>query len=168
MGPDGEWYATLTDAQSANTTFDNTSNAGDSDAETQNFTVSGPDGTSYSTLSQAIAANSAYDNTDNTGSADSKPQTFTVNYVADMQWASLGVTSDSPVSAGSWLTATSDGSAQVFRVSYKADSQQARVTVGLESPISAGSVIDSAAGPTSGTIAFGTVTDSYLYTQGYH
>ena len=56
MGPDGEWYATLTDAQSANTTFDNTSNAGDSDAETQNFMVS------YAPMSQAAtiigAANS--------------------------------------------------------------------------------------------------------------
>ncbi|NBA12376.1 lectin-like domain-containing protein [Weissella confusa] len=75
------------------------------------YTVSGPDGTSYSTLSQAIAANSAYDNTHNTGSTDSKPQTFTVNYVADMQWTSLGVTSDSPISAGSWLASLSGGTA---------------------------------------------------------
>ncbi|WP_270765245.1 MucBP domain-containing protein [Weissella confusa] len=75
------------------------------------YTVSGPDGTSYSRLSQAIAANSAYDNTDNTGSADSKPQTFTVNYTADMQRASLGVTSYSPVSAGSWLASISGGTA---------------------------------------------------------
>lgn len=75
------------------------------------YTVSGPDGTSYSTLSQAIAANSAYDNTDNTGSTDSKPQTFTVNYTADMQRASLDVTSDSPVCAGSWLASFSGGTA---------------------------------------------------------
>lgn len=184
-GPDGKTYTTLSSAVAANSIFDNTTNTGSTDSAIQSFTVSYK--AAYQSAALVVDADSPISANSSLASAagvtkgavsfantDSQLAVQGYTYVVYAANGSSYTTLTAAMAANGTFddtdngTATSDGSAQVFRVSYKADSQQARVTVGLESPISAGSVIDSAAGPTSGTIAFGTVTDSYLYTQGYH
>ncbi|WP_259709361.1 MucBP domain-containing protein [Weissella confusa] len=184
-GPDGKTYTTLSSAVAANSIFDNTTNTGSTDSAIQSFTVSYK--AVYQSAALVVDADSPISANSSLASAagvtkgavsfantDSQLAVQGYTYVVYAANGSSYTTLTAAMAANGTFddtdngTATSDGSAQVFRVSYKADSQQARVTVGLESPISAGSVIDSAAGPTSGTIAFGTVTDSYLYTQGYH
>lgn len=184
-GPDGKTYTTLSSAVAANSIFDNTTNTGSTDSAIQSFTVSYK--AAYQSAALVVDADSPISANSSLASAagvtkgavsfaktDSQLAVQGYTYVVYAANGSSYATLTAAMAANGTFddtangTATSDGSAQVFRVSYKADSQQAKVTVGLESPISAGSVIDSAAGPTSGAIAFGTVTDSYLYTQGYH
>nr|WP_242050902.1 MucBP domain-containing protein [Weissella confusa] len=184
-GPDGKTYTTLSSAVAANSIFDNTTNPGSTDSAIQSFTVSYK--AAYQSAALVVDADSPISANSSLASAagvtkgavsfaktDSQLAVQGYTYVVYAANGSSYATVTAAMAANGTFddtdngTATSDGSAQVFRVSYKADSQQAKVTVGLESPISAGSVIDSAAGPTSGAIAFGTVTDSYLYTQGYH
>ncbi|WP_447408790.1 KxYKxGKxW signal peptide domain-containing protein [Weissella confusa] len=184
-GPDGKTYTTLSSAVTANSIFDNTTNTGSTDSAIQSFTVSYK--AAYQSAALVVDADSPISANSSLASAagvtkgavsfaktDSQLAVPGYTYVVYAANGSSYATLTAAMAANGTFddtdngTATSDGSAQVFRVSYKADSQQAKVTVGLESPISAGSVIDSAAGPTSGAIAFGTVTDSYLYTQGYH
>ena len=184
-GPDGKTYTTLSSAVAANSIFDNTTNTGSTDSAIQSFTVSYK--AAYQSAALVVDADLPISANSSLASAagvtkgavsfaktDSQLAVQGYTYVVYAANGSSYATLTAAMAANGTFddtangTATSDGSAQVFRVSYKADSQQAKVTVGLESPISAGSVIDSAAGPTSGAIAFGTVTDSYLYTQGYH
>lgn len=183
----------------------------------------------YATLSEALSANAIFDNTDNTGTTDTKAQFFYVSYAPMSQAATVAVTSDSPISAGSTVlsaagstgsaisfasnvsyatldsqlaksgytytvkygsdatayttlssalaahnkynsnnttSGTSDANPDVFTVSYKADSQTAILAVTSNSPVASGSIADSASGVTSGSLAF-TMTDSGLAKRGY-
>lgn len=183
QGPNSEWYDTLAEAQSDNTTFDNTSNAGDSDAETQMFLVS------YTAMSQAATIVGAADSPISAGMAiesaagvtsgkisfthtDSTLSRSGYSYVVYM--GSDSGTTYSTLSAAmaanslynNTNTTDSDADPQVFTVSYVANYQSANLVIGGDTQISSGVTLDSAAGVTSGRVSFAT-TDSALALSGY-
>ncbi|WP_411130490.1 MucBP domain-containing protein [Weissella confusa] len=183
QGPNSEWYDTLAEAQSDNTTFDNTSNAGDSDAETQMFLVS------YTAMSQAATIVGATDSPISAGMAiesaagvTSEKISFTHNdsslsrsgYSYVVYMGSDSGTTYSTLSAAMAAnslynnTNTTDSYAdpQVLTVSYVANYQSANLVIGGDTQISSGVTLDSAAGVTSGRVSFAT-TDSALALSGY-
>ena len=183
QGPNSEWYDTLAEAQSDNTTFDNTSNAGDSDAETQMFLVS------YTAMSQAATIVGAADSPISAGMAiesaagvTSEKISFTHNdsslsrsgYSYVVYMGSDSGTTYSTLSAAlaanslynNTNTTDSDADPQVFTVSYVANYQSANLVIGGDTQISSGVTLDSAAGVTSGRVSFAT-TDSALALSGY-
>ncbi|WP_462094229.1 hypothetical protein [Weissella confusa] len=183
QGPNSEWYDTLAEAQSDNTTFDNTSNAGDSDAETQMFLVS------YTAMSQAATIVGAADSPISAGMAiesaagvTSEKISFTHNdsslsrsgYSYVVYMGSDSGTTYSTLSAAmaanslynNTNTTDSDADPQVFTVSYVANYQSANLVIGGDTQISSGVTLDSAAGVTSGRLSFAT-TDSALALSGY-
>lgn len=187
MGPDGEWYSTLAEAQSNNTTFDDTSNATDSDAEAQMFTIS------YSALSQAARVVGADKSPIRAGltmgsAAGVTSQAISFASTTDATLAQSGysyvvymgsnsTTSYSTLSAAmaanslyndtNTASGASDADPQIFTVSYVANYQSANLVVGGNTQISSGVTVDSAAGVTSGRVSFGT-DDSALRVAGYH
>ncbi|MDU2151671.1 MAG: hypothetical protein E7E62_00645, partial [Weissella confusa] len=183
QGPNSEWYDTLAEAQSDNTTFDNTSNAGDSDAETQMLLVS------YTAMSQAATIVGAADSPISAGMAiesaagvTSEKISFTHNdsslsrsgYSYVVYMGSDSGTTYSTLSAAmaanslynNTNTTDSDADPQVFTVSYVANYQSANLVIGGDTQISSGVTLDSAAGVTSGRVSFAT-TDSALALSGY-
>ncbi|MFP7448171.1 MucBP domain-containing protein [Weissella cibaria] len=186
MGPDGEWYSTLAAAQSNNTTFDDTSNATDSDAEAQMFTIS------YSALSQAARVVGADKSPIRAGltmgsAAGVTSQAISFASTTDATLAQSGyscvvymgsnsTTSYSTLSAAmaanslynntNTASGASDADPQIFTVSYVANYQSANLVVGGNTQISSGVTVDSAAGVTSDRASFGT-NDSALRVAGY-
>lgn len=186
MGPDGEWYSTLAEAQSNNTTFDDTSNATDSDAEAQMFTIS------YSALSQAARVVGADKSPIRAGltmgsAAGVTSQAISFASTTDATLAQSGysyvvymgsnsTTSYSTLSAAmaanslyndtNTASGASDADPQIFTVSYVANYQSANLVVGGNTQISSGVTVDSAAGVTSSQVSFGT-NDSALRVAGY-
>lgn len=186
MGPDGEWYSTLAAAQSNNTTFDDTSNATDSDAEAQMFTIS------YSALSQAARVVGADNSPIRAGltmgsAAGVTSQAISFASTTDATLAQSGysyvvytgsnsTTSYSTLSAAmaanslyndtNTASGASDADPQIFTVSYVANYQSANLVVGGNTQISSGVTVDSAAGVTSSQVSFGT-NDSALRVAGY-
>lgn len=186
MGPDGEWYSTLAAAQSNNTTFDDTSNATDSDAEAQMFTIS------YSALSQAARVVGADKSPIRAGltmgsAAGVTSQAISFASTTDATLAQSGysyvvymgsnsTTSYSTLSAAmaanslyndtNTASGASDADPQIFTVSYVANYQSANLVVGGNTQISSGVTVDSAAGVTSSQVSFGT-NDSALRVAGY-
>lgn len=186
MGPDGEWYSTLAEAQSNNTTFDDTSNATDSDAEAQMFTIS------YSALSQAARVVGADKSPIRAGltmgsAAGVTSQAISFASTTDATLAQSGysyvvymgsnsTTSYSTLSAAmaanslyndtNTASGASDADPQIFTVSYVANYQSANLVVGGNTQISSGVAVDSSAGVTSGRVSFGT-NDSALAVDGY-
>ncbi len=186
MGPDGEWYSTLAEAQSNNTTFDDTSNATDSDAEAQMFTIS------YSALSQAARVVGADKSPIRAGltmgsAAGVTSQAISFASTTDATLAQSGysyvvymgsnsTTSYSTLSAAmaanslyndtNTASGPSDADPQIFTVSYVANYQSANLVVGGNTQISSGVTVDSAAGVTSSQVSFGT-NDSALRVAGY-
>ncbi|MBC6499352.1 KxYKxGKxW signal peptide domain-containing protein [Weissella confusa] len=151
------WYATLSEALSANAIFDNT------DAKTgYTYTIIGPTGSSYANLTAALASNALYDNTTN-GSAttDSSAQAFRVLYKANVQSAQITVQEGSDTAISDTDNVYDADHTSTVTYVYRANHQEATLAVDSASPTAANSAIASASGVTSGSISFN-VTDAQL------
>ncbi|MBC6499442.1 MucBP domain-containing protein [Weissella confusa] len=161
--PDGTTFTTLSSALAGSTgLYDNTANAGASDASAQQYTVN-----YHATLSAASVANNVYDSTNNIGNSDADIQTFTVSYVAQYQSAALiaGSASNLPSNVTAGLTFASSAG-KSFIISYVALKQQATIVGDANSPIYAGYQGPTTSGVTNGSMAL-PLSDGDLYEQGY-
>lgn len=187
MGPDGEWYSTLAEAQSNNTTFDDTSNATDSDAEAQMFTIS------YSALSQAarvvgadkspiragLTMGSAAGVTSSQvsfGTNDSALRVAGYRYTVKTPDGKTYTTLSSALAGTTGLydntnnATNSDAAPQTYTVEYAAITQTAEVVVAETKDEYSGQVLETVTGDTGAALGI-KLTDATLQsmemTQGY-